>query len=83
MDNEVSVDQYSQPTDKHNYLLSSSCHPPNFTKIIPYSMVRRVRRIFLDDKTFELRATQLSDHLTKRRHMQNNISSAIQKVKEA
>ena len=75
------MDLYSKPTDKHQYILPWSCHPPHVTKNIPYSLALRVRRICSDDKTFELRTSQLSDHLTKRGYRQNNISSAIEKVK--
>ena len=35
---------YSKPSDSHKYLNPKSCHPPQFTFNIPYSVALRVRR---------------------------------------
>ena len=35
---------YSKPTDSYEYLNPKSCHPPQVTLNIPYSVALRVRR---------------------------------------
>ena len=59
----VAVDLYTKPSDSHQYLLPTSCHPPHCSKNIPYSLVLRVRRICSDDDTFEKRVKDLSEQL--------------------
>ncbi|KAJ8017586.1 hypothetical protein HOLleu_44904 [Holothuria leucospilota] len=41
----LKTDLFNKPTDKHNYLLPSSCHPPHCTKNIPYSQALRIKRL--------------------------------------
>ena len=36
---------YVKPTDSHQYLHSSPCHPDHFKKGIPYSQALRLDRI--------------------------------------
>ena len=38
----LETDLYIKPTDKHQYLLKSSCHPSHTKHSIPYSMVLRL-----------------------------------------
>ena len=54
-DNKVAVDLYTKPTDSHQYLLPTSCHPPHCSKNIPYSLALRIRRICFDDEAFDKR----------------------------
>ena len=54
------VDLYTKPTDSHQYLLPTSCHPPHCSKNIQYSLAQRIRRICSDDETFEKRVSDLS-----------------------
>ena len=42
----LETDLYVKPTDKHQYLLKSSCHPSHTKQSIPFSMALRLRRIF-------------------------------------
>ena len=51
-DDKVAVDLYTKPSDSHQYLLSTSCHPPHCSKNIPYSLELRIRRICSDDETY-------------------------------
>ena len=55
-DDKVAVDLYTKPTDSHQYLLPTSCHPPHCSKNIPYSLALHIRRICSDDETFEKRS---------------------------
>ena len=57
VDDKVVVDLYTKPTDSHQYLLPTSCHPPHCSKNIPYSLAQRIRRICSDDETFEKRVS--------------------------
>jgi hypothetical protein len=41
----VTTDYYSKPTDRHQYLSPSSCHPKHCFKSIPFSQAIRVKRI--------------------------------------
>ena len=41
----IETDLYVKPTDSHQYLLSSSCHPFYCKKGIPYSQTLRLNRI--------------------------------------
>ena len=65
-DDKVAVDLYTKPTDSHQYLLPTSCHPPHCSKNIPYSLALRIRRICSDDETFEKRSKDLSEQLKQR-----------------
>jgi hypothetical protein len=41
----MTTDLYSKPTDKHQYLSPSSCHPKHCFKSISFSQAIRVKRI--------------------------------------
>ena len=38
IDGRLETDLYVKPTDKHQYLLKSSCHPSHTKQSIPFSM---------------------------------------------
>ena len=57
--NAIDVNLYTKPTDTHQYLLPSSCHPKHCNRNVPYSLARRIRRICSNPDTFECRATEL------------------------
>jgi hypothetical protein len=77
----IKVDLYSKPTDTHQYLLTSSCHPKHCCKNITYSLALRIRRICSNDSTFEKRAEELSKHLLRRGYCNDSVSRAIQKAR--
>ena len=56
----TSTDLYTKPTDKHQHLLYSSCHPLHTKKAIPFSLALRLRRICSTDATFNTRTAQLT-----------------------
>ena len=60
------LDLYTKPTDKHQYLFSSSCHPNHTKKGIPFGLALRLRRICSTDNIFHLRTKELTAFLTKR-----------------
>ena len=48
----LETELYVKPTDKHQYLLKSSCHPSHTKQSIPFSMASRLRRICSTDEFF-------------------------------
>ena len=52
----VTTDLYTKATDKHQYLLHSSCHPQHTKRAIPFSLALRLRRICSSDETFKQRS---------------------------
>ena len=59
----VETDLYTKPTDKHQYLLQSSCHPLHTKRAIPFGLALRLRRICSSDESFRLRANELSHQI--------------------
>ena len=77
----IETDLYTKPTDCHNYLPWSSCHPLN-TKIgIPYSQALRLRRICSNDKTFFQRLYELEGYLRKCGYPSKHVRPAFNAVK--
>ena len=78
----IFTDLYTKPTDTHQYLLPTSCHPKHCCKNIPYSLALRLRRICSDSNTFELRAQELTNQLHRRGYLKQDIASAIDKARQ-
>ena len=76
--NIISVDLYIKPTDTHQYLLPTSCHPKYCCKNVPYNIALRLKRICSDSDTFESRA----DHLWKWGYQKQEISLAIERTRQ-
>ena len=55
----ITTDLYTKATDKHQYLLHSSCHPQHTKRAIPFSLALRLRRICSSDETFKQRSNEL------------------------
>ena len=79
--NSIDVDLYTKPTDTHQYLLPSSCHPKHCSRNVPYSLALRIRRICSNPDTFESRATELSDQLRRLGYNIQSISTATSKAR--
>ena len=72
----ISTDLYTKPTDKHQHLLYSSCHPLHTKNAIPFSLALRLRRICSTDETFNIRTAQLTTYLLKRNFVTKQIQRA-------
>ena len=81
-DGKISTDLYVKPTDTHQYLLSSSCHPYHTKRSIPYSLGLRLRRICSNDTAFNKRCDKLAEHLKKRGYKEKLILREINKAKQ-
>ena len=75
----ISTDLYVRPTDTHQYLLSSSCHPHHTKRSIPYSLGLRLRRICSNDTAFNKGRDELAEHLKKRGYKEKLILREITK----
>ena len=55
IEDQIVVDLYKKPTDRCQYLLTSSCHPPQITENIPFSLAYRIVRICSEPATRDRR----------------------------
>ena len=62
----IETDLYVKPTDSHQYLQSSSCHPFHCKKGIPYSQALRLNRICSETSSFDKRCNDLERFLLER-----------------
>ena len=76
----INTDLYTKPTDKHQHLLYSSCHPLQTKKAIPFSLALRLQRICSTDETFKIRTTELTTYLLKRGYKRNFVTKQIQRA---
>lgn len=81
MNNRIVVDLYKKPTDRCQYLLTSSCHPPHITENIPYSLAYRIVRICSEMETRDKRLAELKTMLLSRNYKAKIIDSAIERAK--
>ena len=56
----IATDLYTKPTDKHQYLYHTSCHPKGCKRSIPYPQALRLKQIFSTPASFENRAKDLA-----------------------
>jgi hypothetical protein len=78
----VSTDLYSKPTEKHQYLSLSSCHPKHCVKSIPFSQPISVKRICSTVEATKQRLGDLRHHLKKRGYTDKVIESGFSKGSE-
>jgi len=62
----ISTDLFCKPTDKHQYLFHTSCHPNSCKRGIPFGQALRIRRICSTDELFEKRAREFCGYLIER-----------------
>ena len=74
-------DLFTKPTDTHQLLHRTSCHPGHTKKGIPYSQALRIRRICSEDRFFDDRAGELKGWLCNRGYGENEVLEQISKVR--
>ncbi|XP_041461655.1 uncharacterized protein LOC121412959 [Lytechinus variegatus] len=79
--NGITTTLYTKPTDTHQYLHSSSCHPRHCKTGIAYSQALRLRRICSEDPDFSFHTRNLQKHLCARGHGARAVQLAINKVR--
>ena len=72
----IETDLYVKPTDSHQYLLPSSCHPFYCKKGIPYSQALRLNRI-CSNKFFDKRCNDLEKYLLDRGYSERMVRKEI------
>ena len=73
----IEADLYFKPSDSHQYLLSSSCHPFYFKKGIPYSHALRLNRIYSNNELFYKRCNDFEKYLLERGYSQKMVCKEI------
>ena len=73
----IETDLYMKPTDSHQYLLSSSCHPFYCKKGIPYSQALRLNRICSNNEFFDKRCNDLEKYLLERGYSEKMVRKEI------
>ena len=76
----ICTDLYKKPTDRNQYLLTSSCHPLSCFKSIPFSLALRIIRICSEPAQRDLRMTELKKMLIDREYDENLIDNAIRRA---
>ena len=77
----VSTHLYSKPTDKHQNLFHTSCHPNSCKKGIPFGQALRIRRICSTNAFFEKRARELCDYLVQRGYNKDHVEREINRAR--
>ena len=77
----IIVDLYKKPTDRNQYLLTSSCHPNSVTNNIPFSLALRIVRICSEVETRDKRLLELRQMLIDRDYRPGIIDAAITRAK--
>ena len=75
-----STDLYVKPTDTHQFLHPSSCHPFHCKKAIPFSQALRLNRICSDDDDFENRCEDLYGWLKERGYKHKLVEEQIKRA---
>ena len=79
--NQVQSDLHTKPTDKHQYLLKSSCHPAHTKRTIPFSLALRLRRICSTDHFFNKRCYELINYLALRGYSGGLLKREVNRVR--
>ena len=81
-DGKIIVDLFRKPTDRNQYLLTSSCHPAHVTSNIPFSLALRIVRICSLPSDRDKRLSELKNLLLERNYRPGVINAAIERAKK-
>ena len=76
----LSTDLYVKPTDTHQFLLSSSCHPRHVMNSIVYSQALRIKRICSDPANIEQHCLRLEQFFVLRGYSRKRVRLSIRKA---
>ena len=82
LENKVTCDLYSKPTDTHNYLNFRSCHPKHTKLNIPFSLASRIVTIVTDKTLQTQRLDELFTYLKHQGYPEELIHNGILRAKE-
>ena len=77
----IIVDLYRKPTDRNQYLLTSSCHPTSQTENIPFSLAMRIVRVCSEPETRDLRLQEMQEMLLDRSYGPGMVKAAISRAR--
>ena len=77
----IITDLFTKPTDTHQLLHHSSCHPGHTKRGIPYSQALRIRRICSEDQIFDQQVGELRGWLSNRGYKEGEVDQQIDKVR--
>ena len=77
---QIEVDLYRKPSDRNQYLLTNSCHPPDCFKSIPYSLSLRIIRICTKIEQRDSRLQELKQYLIDRKYKNSLIEAAMRRA---
>ena len=78
----VETDLHTNPTDKHQYLLKTSCHPAHTKRTITFSLALCLRRICsCTDDFFNKRCTELINFLELRGYSRHFVKKEINRTR--
>ena len=80
-DGKIETDLYRKETDRNQYLLPSSCHPPSCTKNIPFSLCLRIVRICSKPEYREKQFLNLKDLMMSRGYSERIIAAAVDRAR--
>ena len=77
----IIVDLYRKPTDRNQYLLTSSCHPASQTDNIPFSLAMRMVRVCTEPETRDMRLQEMKQFLLEREYRPGMVDAAISRAR--
>ena len=77
----IETDLHTEPTDKHQYLLKTSCHPAHTKRTIPFSLALRLRRICSTDDFFNKLCDKLINFLELRGYSRHFFKKEINQAR--
>ena len=77
---QIETDLHIKPTDTHQFLDSTSCHPYHCKKSIPYGPALRYNRIFSDNENFDQLCNDLEKWLMERGCSERMVRTQILKT---
>ena len=78
---QLETDLHIKPTDTHQFLDSTSCHPYHCKKSVTYSQALRCNRICSDNKKFDKRCNDLEKWLMERGYIERMARTQILKAR--
>ena len=79
--NGIVTDLFTKPTDTHQLLHHTSCHPGHTKKGIPYSQALRIKRICSEDRSFDRRVGVLKGWLVNSGYKEGEVDQQIERVR--
>ena len=79
-DGGLQTDLYSKPTDSHQFLHWTSCHPKHTKRSLPYGLAFRLNRICSTPENLQLRVSELTGFLRDRGYSSRLVTTQISKA---